>query len=197
MNIFGHKVILTNLNQYSSTMSAVFDKYQVFMNRFDMLGGPEPTFGTTLKNYGPVAEFTCDNLANIPETTEIVSEIERIAQEFGLVPNLVNMWANYSYPRSFTPVHDHPGYNISGVYYVQAEKSHIAFHESMEGTRKGYAESEARGHSIATYDIRNINSDSIKFIEVNTGDLILFPSTLPHSVPYQEKHRKAIAFDII
>jgi uncharacterized protein (TIGR02466 family) len=86
---------------------------------------------------------------------------------------ITQSWANYTEPNQYHHKHSHPNSFISGVFYVNAIKN-----EDMINFYKD---------SLPIYQINhnqsnNYNSNDV-VIFIESGDLILFPSTFTHSVP--------------
>lgn len=84
--------------------------------------------------------------------------------------------------------HIHDGW-LSGVFYIKKKKKSIKQKLSNEG------ELEVSNKFM---DLKEFIKSSKKTIYVNTGDLVLFPSSLPHRViPYNSNYeRLSIAFDM-
>ena len=101
-------------------------------------------------------------------------------------PYITQSWVNYCKKGQFHHVHAHPNSFVSGIFYIQADinKDKIYFF------RDGY-----RQLSIPTNDFNLYNSTSW-WLEVKTGDLILFPSSLTHKVENVETDlRMSLSFN--
>jgi len=101
-------------------------------------------------------------------------------------PYITQSWVNYCKKGQFHHVHEHPNSFISGIFYIQADanKDKIYFYKN------GY-----RQLSIPTNDFNLYNSTSW-WLEVKTGDLILFPSSLTHKVETVETDlRMSLSFN--
>jgi len=101
-------------------------------------------------------------------------------------PYITQSWINYCKKEQFHHVHEHPNSFISGIFYIQADanKDKIYFYKN------GY-----RQLSIPTNDFNLYNSTSW-WLEVETGDLILFPSSLSHKVETVETDlRMSLSFN--
>jgi len=95
-------------------------------------------------------------------------------------------WLNYSKPGEWHHKHAHPNSFISGVLYMKAlrENDKIYFYDDTY-----------RQIDLPTNNFNVYNSKSWWF-EVGTGDLMLFPSSLTHSVdPVQNEERISLAFN--
>jgi len=85
---------------------------------------------------------------------------------------ITQSWLNYCKKGQFHHQHRHPNSFVSGIFYVQADanKDKIYFYKD-----------EYKQLSVTTNKYNLYNSDSW-WLEVKTGDLILFPSSLTHKV---------------
>lgn len=100
---------------------------------------------------------------------------------------ITQSWTNYTEQGQYHHKHKHPNSFISGVFYVHAdkEKDKIYFY------RSGYQQIK-----LPPSEWNIWNSDSWWF-EVNTGDLVLFPSSLSHMVEtvQSKKTRISLSFN--
>jgi uncharacterized protein (TIGR02466 family) len=98
-------------------------------------------------------------------------------------PFISAMWLNIHEQHGFNHVHVHPGSWYSGVYYLQCSDNSggISFTDPRPAA-----------------DMSIFNKQEINTIKPNTGDLILFPSWLPHLVEpnYDKNHRISVSFNI-
>lgn len=100
---------------------------------------------------------------------------------------ITQSWLNYTQPNEFHHEHEHPNSIISGVFYFSAEKDKdvICFRTTnFKQLQVFYKEAN---------DYNTVQTD----LKVQTGDLVLFPSYLPHFVPQTEssKTRVSLAFN--
>lgn len=102
-------------------------------------------------------------------------------------PYVTQSWANYTNKGQFHHKHSHPNSFISGVFYVSAdpEKDRIFFYKD------GYQQIK-----VTTEDWNVWNSESW-WLPVETGKVVLFPSSLTHMVEtvQAEDTRISIAFN--
>jgi uncharacterized protein (TIGR02466 family) len=86
---------------------------------------------------------------------------------------ITQSWANYTQPNEFHHKHSHPNSFISGVFYVNAKLN--------EDMIKFYKE-RPTVFDIKYEQANNYNSQDVTIL-VETGDLVLFPSSFVHEVP--------------
>ena len=89
-----------------------------------------------------------------------------------IIPYITQSWINYTEADQFHHRHSHPNSYVSGVFYIDVKKEidQIIFY------RPGHKTFEL---SVARYN--DFNSSSW-WCSVQTGDVILFPSSLDHGV---------------
>lgn len=100
---------------------------------------------------------------------------------------ITQSWANFTKPKEFHHRHSHPNSFISGVFYVNAKPK--------EDMIKFYKERSAI-FDFMPKQPNNYNSNDVAIL-VETGDLVLFPSSFVHEVPptTSEETRVSIAFN--
>lgn len=90
----------------------------------------------------------------------------------GVSLRLTQSWINYTKPGEYHHKHEHPNSLVSGVFYINANREHdkIYFYKNE--------------YQQIVLPVKNYNLfNSISWwIPVNTGELILFPSSLTHMV---------------
>jgi len=91
-----------------------------------------------------------------------------------VTPHITQSWLNLTEKNQYHHQHTHSNSIVSGVIYIKASKDEINFHSqrynNLSFNRKEYNE---------------FNSE-LWSLPVNTGDIILFPSSLSHSVPVKQ-----------
>jgi len=116
-----------------------------------------------------------------PELTRIREFCEKSVQEYfqimyapkhNVQPYITQSWANYTNKGQAHHKHEHPNSIISGVFYVQAVKDV----DRLYFFKSGYQQIK-----IPTENYNLHNSDSW-WLGVETGQLLLFPSSLTHQV---------------
>jgi len=104
---------------------------------------------------------------------------------------ITGCWGNVSSPGVTHHRHSHPNNYLSGVYYVQADKgaNSITFHDPRPTS--GLIRPPAISRTAETAEVTHV--------DVNPGDLILFPHWLVHSVRENKSNREriSIAFNIM
>jgi uncharacterized protein (TIGR02466 family) len=106
----------------------------------------------------------------------------------GIKPYITQSWLNFTDEERFHHIHTHTNSVISGVYYFNAniDNDNITFYREMYQQIK-----------LTTNNFNIFNSNAWT-LNVKTGDLILFPSHLPHGVHAKKGKNKRIslAFNI-
>lgn len=109
------------------------------------------------------------------------------APKYQISLGVTQSWINYTNPNEFHHKHYHPNSLISGVFYIKASqtKDKINF----------FKNEQSNFIKIQTEDYNVYNSDSW-WIEVNTNDLLIFPSSLYHSVEtVKDENRISLSFN--
>jgi len=131
-------------------------------------------------------------LFDCPEIAEITRFCEESLEEYfneiyapknNVRPYITQSWSNYTSKGQWHHKHEHPNSFISGVFYVQAkrETDKIFFYKNSYQQIK-----------VQTDNYNAYNSESWWF-EVETGQLILFPSHLTHMVQTVETEETRIS----
>jgi uncharacterized protein (TIGR02466 family) len=87
-------------------------------------------------------------------------------------PYITQSWITYTDSTEFLPSHAHPNSYVSGIFYIDAK----AGIDNVRFYKAGYQQIKPR---VSKYNI--FNSESWKF-SIETGDVLLFPSSLQHGV---------------
>jgi len=100
------------------------------------------------------------------------------------------MWAIINKKDDFNVVHTHPNSYLSAAYYVKAPKNCGKF--QLENLNI------AKRHSCPEILIKNELNAQVAGLEVNEGDLLIFPGYLPHKVAKNEtdEDRIVISFNV-
>ncbi|WP_440671934.1 TIGR02466 family protein [Candidatus Pelagibacter sp. HIMB1715] len=100
------------------------------------------------------------------------------------------MWAIINKRNDFNVIHTHPNCYLSSAYYVKAPKNCGKFIVENPNI--------AKRHSFPEITNKNELNGDIAGIEISEGDLILFPSYLPHKVGKNESddERIVISFNV-
>jgi len=156
----------------------------------------EKTKNNTVENSGN--RYSDDTyILNNPILTNLKNEIMlnvRRYADYIICPEdnieffITQSWLNYTLKKGYHPVHNHPNSILSGVLYIKTfpEKDEIVFH------KKDY---EAIKFDPSSLNMFNSNRRHLK---VNSKDLIIFPSSLDHSVPIKDTdfERISLAFNV-
>lgn len=131
------------------------------------------------KEYKDVASFAMRSL------DEYLKQI--VSPKHNVTVRITQSWFNYSKPGQFHHRHAHPNSYLSGVFYVQAEKDS----DKIFFYKDGYQQIK-----LPTDNFNVFNSDSW-WLPVETGDLVIFPSSLAHMVEpvTSDQTRISLAFN--
>ena len=96
---------------------------------------------------------------------------------------ITQCWANKNPPGSKHHEHVHPNSILSGVFYLKQDKTlpPIQFNKSIQGAMK-----------LDPKKYNNLNSETF-LVPCVDGELLLFPSSLKHSVPTNKGHETRIS----
>ena len=97
-----------------------------------------------------------------------------IVPKYNVEPYITTSWINHSTIDEYHHIHHHPNSIISSVFYINADKNsdQITFHKDEHNTIDLSSE-------IKDYNLYN---SSLWSSPVQTGKILLFPSSLKHSV---------------
>jgi len=100
------------------------------------------------------------------------------------------MWAIINKKEDFNVIHTHPNCYLSAAYYVKAPKNCGKFEIEHPNSAKKY--------SFPEVEVRNELNLEVASIEIDEGDLLLFPSYLPHKVGQNQSDndRIVISFNV-
>lgn len=138
------------------------------------------------------------NILENKKMKELKKFIEKSVQEYfqktyqpkyDVKPYVTQSWCNYTKEGQFHHKHAHPNSFISGVFYVQADKTKdkIYFYKNDNYITQRI--------SIPAKEYNHFNSDSW-WLPTHTNDLVLFPSHLVHMVKeVTGKERISLSFN--
>ena len=100
------------------------------------------------------------------------------------------MWAIINKKEDFNVIHTHPNCYLSAAYYVKAQKDCGRFQIECPNIAKRHAYPEIENKNELNVDVAGI--------EVEEGDLLIFPGYLPHKVAKNEsdEDRIVISFNV-
>ena len=100
------------------------------------------------------------------------------------------MWAIINKEGNFNVLHTHPNCYLSAAYYVKAPENCGRFNVESPNI--------ARRHSFPEINIRNELNTEGAGVDINEGDLLIFPAYLPHKVKTNEssEDRIVISFNV-
>ena len=123
--------------------------------------------------------------------TKVMDYFDKVICTDNLItPYITQSWINYLKNNQFHHQHNHQNSLISGVFYISADKEvdSITFH-------KAYPDDKIK-LNINKYNM--FNATSFKF-RVETGNILLFPSSLAHGVEKKKKGnniRTSLSFNV-
>jgi len=141
---------------------------------------------------------TNDNyILNNKEFKDIKKELNLRVQDYfdkiisttnNITPYITQSWLNYTETNQYHHKHAHANSLISGVFYIDCKKEYdkIIFFKNIYTPIK-----------LDTKEFNEFNSESW-YIEVNTGQIVLFPSFLEHMVQIKKGNntRISLAFNV-
>jgi uncharacterized protein (TIGR02466 family) len=98
---------------------------------------------------------------------------------------ITGLWVNVAAPGGAVRMHHHPNNFLSGVYYVQVQEGadSINFHDPRP---------QAAVVRPPVTELTAYNTDQV-VVRAEEGDLLIFPSWLPHSVDPNRSDRARIS----
>jgi uncharacterized protein (TIGR02466 family) len=105
-----------------------------------------------------------------------------------ITPYITQSWLNYTETNQYHHKHTHPNSLVSGVFYINCHKEL----DKIKFFNDGY---KTIRPEIKTWNLWNCET---WWFPVNTGDIILFPSSLTHMVETKEgtNTRISLAFNV-
>ena len=97
---------------------------------------------------------------------------ETVKPAAGVALKITQSWVNYTLPNHYHRKHTHPNSLVSGVFYVSALRDQ----DKLFFVKDDYERILVPAREF------NMFSSNLWMIPVGTGDLLLFPSDLPHMV---------------
>ena len=122
-----------------------------------------------------------NNILENKEMKKLKQFIEKSLKEYfqniyvpknNVEPYITQSWCNYTNEGQYHHKHAHPNSFVSGVFYVQADRTKDKIYFFKE---------EYKQIRITAKEYNHFNSESWWF-ETGTNDLVLFPSNLTHMV---------------
>jgi uncharacterized protein (TIGR02466 family) len=100
---------------------------------------------------------------------DYINKVLQIKNQF----YICNSWCTIQKKGDYHPQHIHPNHIFSAVYYAQANKSGLKFTLEKSKIQEGF---------LFDYEIKNYNvfNSSTWLLEVNSGDIVIFPGQLKH-----------------
>ena len=179
---------------YSTQLNLDIKKLQSFCNEYQQKGT-----GQTLSNVGGYHsnDLPLNDVSLHPLIKEINTHSSKFAKEF--INNneqvLSNMWINISLYKDINKIHNHPGADISGVYYVKTpdDCGNITFeHPAIDVLSYYFRHDEEKEF--------NVYNSPTWWKPVFENHLYLFPGWLKHRVEpnlNKTEERISISFNTI
>ena len=122
--------------------------------------------------------------------TKVIDYFDKVICTDNLItPYITQSWINYTKRDQFHHKHNHPNSLVSGIFYISADKEvdSVTFH-------RAFLED---GIKLNTTKYNMFNSISCKFL-VETGNILLFPSSLIHGVEKKKGNniRTSLSFNV-
>ena len=150
----------------------------------------------TLKNEGNIVSkdnYVLENktLKNLKKdlNKKIINYFnEVVCTSNSIIPYITQSWLNYTETNQFHHNHCHANSYVSGVFYISANKEF----DRIKFYKTGYQPIQLQ---VSKYNI--FNSDSWWYA-VQTGDVVLFPSSLRHGVDSKKgtNSRISLSFNV-
>ena len=128
------------------------------------------------KSFSPFLNYMSERILDLVDEFKLNEE-----SSINCIPRLSNMWFNINYTGSYNTAHTHPGSILAGVLYVDVPK-------------------DSGDIQFSHHDFHNLTlvQHTDVTIEPIDGMMLLFPSSLQHSVDVNcsDKSRYSIAFNL-
>jgi len=142
---------------------------------------------TSIENY----------ILNKKEFKNLKKELESLIQDYfdkiictknKIYPYITQSWLNYTETKQYHHKHAHPNSFLSGVFYINADEKF---------DKINFYRDEYMPFKFDTKEWNSFNSTSWWF-PVKTGDIVIFPSSLIHSVETKQGNntRISLAFNV-
>ena len=135
---------------------------------------PAPNAGNTTSSENYVLENKALNNLKKDLHTKVMDYFDKvICTDNPITPYITQSWLNYTERDQMLQLHTHPNSLVSGIFYVSADKK-------VDSITFSNAHPENR-IKLNTTKYNMFNSISCKIL-VETGNILLFPSSLIHGV---------------
>ena len=151
---------------------------------------PAPNAGNTTSSENYVLENKALNNLKKDLHTKVMDYFDKvICTDNPITPYITQSWINYTKSDQFHHKHNHPNSLVSGIFYISADKEvdSVTFHKAFQED----------GIKLNTTKYNMFNSISCKFL-VETGNILLFPSSLVHGVEKKKGNniRISLSFNV-
>jgi len=151
---------------------------------------PNPNAGNITSSENYVLENKALNNLKKDLHTKVMDYFDKvICTNNPITPHITQSWINYTKSDQFHHQHNHPNSLVSGIFYISADKKvdSVTFY-------KPYPDDRIK---LDTTKYNMFNSISCKFL-VETGNILLFPSSLVHGVDKKKGNniRTSLSFNV-
>ena len=184
-----------------STINGIFQTPIYFSKLNRKLTKKELSFikKTALNAYKNEGNTTSNNtyILNQKVFNNLKTELDLIIQDYfnkvicsadNITPFITQSWLNYTETNQYHHKHAHPNSLVSGVFYINCDEQFdkIKFHSETYKAIKP---------AIKKWNLWNSES---WWFSIKTGDIIMFPSSLTHSVEIKKGNntRISLAFNV-
>lgn len=143
------------------------------------------------KNFNLGFNDTVQNKFALEIQKYIVNVFQNLGWKTKNVPiRIKEMWAIINKSENFNVIHTHPNCYLSAAYYVKAPKNCGKFEVECPNN--------AKRNSYPEIEKKNELNLGVISIDIDEGDLLLFPSYLPHKVGINQsgEDRMVISFNV-
>ena len=196
ISLFSIPVVKTNIGR-SFTEKEIDCITNIPTKRKDSLPYPEEAVGKgrQSESYDILNKFASEELKDLKTFCE--QELKRYLKDIeGVNTDITNLsitasWLNKIEPEEFHALHNHKNSHLSGILYIHCLPND-SIHFISKDVRFHDTTLELPKNKITEYNAEGIS------VSVKEGDLLLFPSWVPHSVSENrtvDKERLSISFD--
>ena len=157
---------------YSSKLDRVLTKKELkTISQYKKELVPNAGYMSSSENY-VLKNTALNNLKKDLHTKVIDYFSEVVCPNDSIIPYITQSWINYTEANQFHHRHNHPNSYVSGVFYINTDK---------EVDKIRFFKDDFKRIELECKKFNEFNATSWS-CPVETGDIVLFPSTLNHGV---------------